>query len=51
MLKAALNNVDYGGEVLNLLVGHDIPDFDIDAEMIYGMVRISDPETVSHGLQ
>ncbi|XHF98040.1 hypothetical protein AWENTII_001610 [Aspergillus wentii] len=52
LLMAALNNVNHGSAVLKqLLVGDDIPKFSINAELIYGMARISDPETMYRMVQ
>ncbi|KAE8323671.1 hypothetical protein BDV39DRAFT_208654 [Aspergillus sergii] len=48
ILMAALNNVNHGSGTLNLLLSDRRPRFVIDAEFIYGMARVSDPETMAH---
>ncbi|KAE8151959.1 hypothetical protein BDV25DRAFT_138323 [Aspergillus avenaceus] len=47
ILVAALNNTHYGGEVIKLLVGDGRPKCDIDTELMYGMARVSDHETMA----
>ncbi|KAE8314333.1 hypothetical protein BDV41DRAFT_575891 [Aspergillus transmontanensis] len=51
ILMAALNNVNYGSGAFSLLVGDGKPRFVIDTEFIYGIARVSDPETMAHIIQ